>query len=152
MRKFISAIAVGAAALTLVITACGGGSSAPAAGGGAGASGGAASATTLKMQDIKFDKTALKASKGQALTITFTNEGALDHDFTIDKIEGKATIDGKDAAQKDAQGNAHAVYAPVKAKGTGKLELTASAAGSYEFYCTVPGHKDAGMKGTLTVS
>ena len=24
--------------------------------------------------------------------------------------------------------------------------------GKYEFYCTVPGHEEAGMKGTLTVS
>jgi uncharacterized cupredoxin-like copper-binding protein len=24
--------------------------------------------------------------------------------------------------------------------------------GEYEFYCTIPGHKEAGMKGTITVS
>ncbi len=24
--------------------------------------------------------------------------------------------------------------------------------GSYEFYCTIPGHEEAGMKGTITVS
>ena len=30
-----------------------------------------------------------------------------------------------------------------------KVELTK---GKYEFYCTIPGHEEAGMKGTLTVS
>jgi uncharacterized cupredoxin-like copper-binding protein len=29
-----------------------------------------------------------------------------------------------------------------------KVELSA---GEYRFYCTIPGHEQAGMKGTLTV-
>ena len=32
---------------------------------------------------------------------------------------------------------------------TEKVDLTK---GKYEFYCTIPGHEEAGMKGTLTVS
>ncbi len=32
---------------------------------------------------------------------------------------------------------------------SGKVKL---AKGKYEFYCTIPGHEEAGMKGTLTVS
>ena len=98
------------------------------------------------MEDIKFDKTALSAVKGEKLTLNLTNAGALEHDFTIDKIDGKAEFDGKDAKSDKA-----AVHAVVKAKGSGKLELTPAAAGSYEFYCAVAGHKEAGMKGTLTV-
>ena len=142
MRKFTTAM--GTAALTLLIVGCsgGGGSTAPAGGAG----GGAASSAALKMEDLKFDKAALSATKGQMLTIALTNAGALEHDFTIDKIEAVAKIDGKDA--KDAK---YAVHALVKTKGAGKLEITPSAAGSFEFYCTVAGHKEAGMKGTLTV-
>jgi uncharacterized cupredoxin-like copper-binding protein len=34
--------------------------------------------------------------------------------------------------------------------GTKNLALTLTA-GSYTYYCTVPGHRDAGMQGTLTV-
>jgi uncharacterized cupredoxin-like copper-binding protein len=145
MRKFGTAVLVGAASLTLLLSACGGGgdasptaakSDAPAAGG----------AVALKMEDIKFDKTALSATVGQPLTINLQNVGALEHDFTIDKIDAKAMLDGKDAKTEK-----HAVYAHLKAKTNGKLELTPAAAGTFEYYCAVAGHKEAGMKGTLTV-
>lgn len=145
MRNFTKAVVVGAASLSLLLAACGGGEAKPAAGG---ASGGAAAGGTqaLKMEDIKFDKTALSGAKGEKLTVNLTNAGALEHDFTIDKIAGTAQFDGK-----DAKTDKYAVHAVVKAKGSGKVELTPTDAGSYEFYCTVAGHKEAGMKGTLTV-
>ena len=143
MRKFTTAIVVGAASLTLFLAGCSGGDAKPAAGGAAAGAG----ATTLKMEDIKWDKTALTATKGTALTISLTNAGALDHDFTIEKIDAKATIDGK-----DAKTDKYAVQAPVKTKGSGKLEITPNATGTFEYFCSVPGHKEAGMKGTLTVN
>jgi uncharacterized cupredoxin-like copper-binding protein len=35
---------------------------------------------------------------------------------------------------------------------TTTLEFTPTAPGTYEYICTIPGHKEAGMKGTLTVT
>jgi uncharacterized cupredoxin-like copper-binding protein len=32
------------------------------------------------------------------------------------------------------------------------LDFTPSKPGTYEFWCTVPGHKEAGMRGTLVVN
>lgn len=140
MRKFTTVVTVGAVALTLLLAGCsGGGVKAPAAGGGA-------SSGALKMDDIKFDKTALSATKGETLTINLTNAGALEHDFVIEKIDAVAKLDGKDA--KDAK---YAVHAMVKAKASAKLEITPNATGAFEYYCAVAGHKEAGMKGTLTV-
>ena len=143
MRKFATAVVVGAASLTLFLGGCSGGGEKEAA---KPAGGGSASAAALKMEDIKFDKNALTATKGQTLTISINNAGALEHDFTIEKIDAKATVDGK-----DAKSDKYAVYAPIKAKAAGKVELTPNAAGTFEYFCSVAGHKEAGMKGTLTV-
>jgi uncharacterized cupredoxin-like copper-binding protein len=35
---------------------------------------------------------------------------------------------------------------------TATVSFTPTVAGTYEYYCDVPGHKDAAMKGTLTVN
>ncbi len=142
MRKITMATALGAAALTLLIAGCSGGGTAEKAP----AAGSTASSVALKMEDIKFDKTVLSATKGQTLTLTLTNAGVLEHDFTIDKIDAAAKFDGKDAKTDKS-----AVHAHLKAKGAGKLEITPNAAGTFEYYCAVDGHKEAGMKGTLTV-
>ena len=32
------------------------------------------------------------------------------------------------------------------------LDFTPTAKGTYEYVCTIPGHKEAGMKGTITVT
>jgi len=145
IRKFGTAVVVGVASLSLLVAACGGGEAKPTAAK-EGAPAAAPAAQQLKMQDIKFDRTGLNATKGQALTLSLVNEGALEHDFTIEKINAKATLDGK-----DAKTDKYAVHALVKAKASGKLEFTPAEAGTFEFFCSVAGHKEAGMKGTLTV-
>jgi uncharacterized cupredoxin-like copper-binding protein len=86
---------------------------------------------TLKGQDIKYDVTTITAKAGQVINVTYVNEGALDHTFLIDGIVTE---------QKASPGQ------------TINFSFTAPAAGTYEFYCNVAGHKDAGMVGTLTVN
>jgi plastocyanin len=98
-------------------------------------SGAGASATTLQLAadptQIAFDKTELSAEAGK-VTIDFDNPAALPHNVVIEK-EGEQ-IAGTPEITED------------KASVSAELE-----AGSYEFVCTVPGHEEAGMKGTLTV-
>jgi plastocyanin len=80
---------------------------------------------------LAFDKKSL-ASKPGKVTIDFENPAALQHDVAIEK-EGKIV----------------AVSALI---GEGKTSISANLApGSYTFLCTVPGHAEAGMEGTLTV-
>jgi plastocyanin len=80
---------------------------------------------------IAFDKTELSSAPGE-VTIDFTNPSALEHDVAIEK-EGKE-IAGSELISE------------------GKTSVTADLApGTYTFLCTVPGHAEAGMEGTLTV-
>jgi outer membrane protein assembly factor BamB len=89
-----------------------------------------ASETALTAVDIAFQPNALTIPAGQDVAIAFTNEVQLQHDFTCDDLGVKSEL--------------------LDAGGSTTVTINA-AAGTYEFYCSVPGHKDAGMIGTLTV-
>jgi plastocyanin len=99
------------------------------------ASGGSASGNLQIKADpsgaLKFDTSSLDAKAGK-VTITMGNPSPLPHAVGI---EGN----GVDKEGKTVDQN-------------GKSTVTADLkAGTYEFYCPVDGHKQAGMKGTLTV-
>lgn len=110
---------------------------APAGAGGGGseqpatpAAGGGDAAVTIDAQDIAFSTTELSVKPGD--TIQMTNAGALPHDFTVDELGINAVV--------SSSGETATITIPQDA-----------APGEYEFYCSVPGHKEAGMDGTLTV-
>jgi plastocyanin len=80
---------------------------------------------------IAFDTTTLSSKPGK-VTIDFTNPATLEHDVAIEQ-------GGKQLAVSETIGK-------------GKTSVTADLApGTYTFLCTVPGHAEAGMEGTLTV-
>jgi plastocyanin len=81
--------------------------------------------------DIAYDTDSLSSKPGK-VTIDFDNPSALEHDVAI---EG----DGKEIAGSELI---------AESKTSVSTEL---APGTYTFYCTVPGHREAGMEGTLTV-
>jgi plastocyanin len=148
MRTFTFA----AAAAALAIAGCGGSSdnssssssasSTPAqstpttSSSGASGSGGGGASTKLQLAadpsgQLKFDKSTLSAKSGN-VTITMDNPSSVPHGVAV---EGNGV-------DKDGQ---------VVNKG-GKSTVTASLKpGKYTFYCPVPGHRQAGMEGTLTV-
>ena len=86
----------------------------------------AASPTT-----IAYDTTALTAKAGK-VTIDFDNPAAIEHDVAIEQ-------DGNEIAKS-------ALISEGKTSVTAELEP-----GTYTFLCTVPGHAEAGMEGTLTI-
>jgi plastocyanin len=97
----------------------------------------ASATTTLKLAanpagQLAFDTKQLSAKAGK-VTIEFSNSSPIEHDVAV------------------AQGSAVAGQTPVFTGATKTLTLTLKA-GTYTFYCTVPGHRQAGMEGTLTVS
>ncbi|MGI8556965.1 MAG: plastocyanin/azurin family copper-binding protein [Solirubrobacteraceae bacterium] len=80
---------------------------------------------------LKFTQSTLSAKAGK-VTIAFTNNSQIAHNFTL--LRGS---------------NSSAT--PTFAGGTKKLSVTL-APGKYRFLCSVPGHAQAGMMGTLTVN
>ena len=123
------------AAFVLALTACGGGSSSssttPATTGGGGGGGG----STVKISAdpsgaLKYEQTDVSATAG-SITIDFTNMSSLPHDVTI---EGNGASGATDQITDSTTST------------TVDLEP-----GTYTFFCSVDGHRAAGMEGTLTV-
>jgi uncharacterized cupredoxin-like copper-binding protein len=122
----------------LLAAGCGGGSS---AGGRAAASppastpaggGGQTIDIPISSSGFSFTKTSVTAKAG-TVTLNAMNPQSVAHDISL-KGNG-VDVKGK---QVD-NGGTSTVTANLKP-------------GTYEFYCSVPGHEQAGMKGTLTVS
>lgn len=81
--------------------------------------------------EIAFDTTELSSKPGE-VTIDFENPAAIEHDVAIEQ-------DGQEIAKSEVITE-------------GKTSVSADLApGTYTFLCTVPGHAEAGMTGTLTV-
>jgi plastocyanin len=98
------------------------------------AAGGAESSLSLAADpsgQLKFDKSSLSAKAGK-VSIDFTNKSPVAHNVTV---ESSGSVLGA---------------TPTIEGGSKSLSLTLKA-GTYKFYCSVPGHRQAGMEGTLTV-
>jgi plastocyanin len=103
----------------------------------AGGGGGGGEATTLQLSadpggELAFDKSTLDASAGE-VTIEFDNPASISHDVCLESPSG------------DEVGCSDQIT-------DSSTELTEEVQpGDYTFYCSVPGHREAGMEGTLTV-
>jgi plastocyanin len=119
--------------VVLLAAGCGGGSS---GGGGstppAGSGGGQVIEIPIAASGLSFAKTTATASAG-TVTLSAVNPQSLPHDISIK---------GNGIDQQGPQ---------VSSGGTSTVTVTLKA-GTYEYYCSVPGHEAAGMKGTLTVN
>ena len=96
---------------------------------------GGGAGTTLQLEAsetaLEYDTTELSAKAGK-VTVDFKNPSAIPHNVVIEQ-------NGKELAG----------FEPIA---SGEESETADLkAGTYTFFCSVPGHREAGMEGTLTV-
>jgi len=85
---------------------------------------------SIETTEFAFAPKEIDIPAGSALKVTLVNKGVLEHDFAIDSLGFKVSV-------------------PIG--GTQSGTTGALAAGKYDFYCSIAGHKEAGMVGTLTV-
>jgi uncharacterized cupredoxin-like copper-binding protein len=89
----------------------------------------ATTAVSVTGKEFSFHLSRTSISKPGTVVFTFRNAGTMSHDF---KIGGKTSP----------------LIGPHK---TTKLTVTFHKTGRFPYLCTVPGHAQAGMKGTFTV-
>jgi plastocyanin len=138
MRKIALALSV----LALAAAGCGGddeeepAESTPAPAETATPEGGGGGGSTVSVAadpsgQLAYEPTTLTATAGE-VTIEFTNEASIPHDVVVER-------DGEDLGETEQI---------TDSSTSTSVELQA---GEYTYYCSVPGHREAGMEGTLTV-
>jgi plastocyanin len=135
MTRRLSPFLVLLTALALGVASCGGGNDEAATTSGGGGGGGGGSTVQISADPsgaLKFEQTSLEATAG-SVTIEFTNDSSISHDV---KIEGNG-VNGE-GTDEVTGGNTSAT-----------VDLQP---GTYTFYCSVDGHRAAGMEGTLVVN
>jgi plastocyanin len=84
---------------------------------------------TIESHDIFFEPAEVTIPADTDVTVSLPNEGAAPHNFSIDELEISVDL----------------------APGETKETVINAPPGEYEYYCNVPGHREAGMVGTLIV-
>ncbi len=85
---------------------------------------------TIETPGMEYDPDSISMSEGEDLEVTIDNTDNQLHTFTIDELGIDLEVD---AGESDS------------------VTIEAPDAGEYDFYCTVPGHRESGQEGVLTV-
>lgn len=154
MRRPARALAFALAALSVAaaVASCGSGEPAPAEGGDLSLlDAGAEQYVALVMRDTLFAPVRIEVRAGTLVAVALSNEGRLDHDFTLDRLPGAYgyRIEGVPPPGHDAAG--YALRIAVAPGSAAELRLRTDRPGEYRFFCAVPGHRRAGMTGVLIV-
>lgn len=80
--------------------------------------------------EFSFRPRELRVAPGETVNIVFQNDGAIFHTFTIGELDFELRANGGDSIRG---------------------AFTTDRAGTYSFMCVLPGHADAGMRGTVEV-
>jgi len=113
-----------------------------------------ADTVVVTARDTLFEPTELRVRRGGSVTIELRNEDSVEHDLEIAGLDAEVTAGG---ASDDGHGNGadhddeQTIAVHTEGDGTASVTFTPMDAGEYEFYCTITGHKEAGMVGTLIV-
>jgi uncharacterized cupredoxin-like copper-binding protein len=139
MFRFTSRLLTLALVLTFTLAACGGaatGSTEP-------------KTITLTLNEFQFQPADITVNVGQPIKLVLKNNGTVLHDFV--STDAMVEVMAEQGAMHDMAGMPTAMHAAIEAGQQSTLEFKATQAGTYTFYCTIAGHKEAGMTGKLIV-
>lgn len=128
-RRIVAGSAVIAG--TLFLTACSGGDveTGQIAGRAGGKPEGGARPVTVQASSFEFAPKHFAVNQGEEIALRLQSEDS-SHDFAIDGLGRVADVGGGETT-------------------TARLRIDEP--GEYTYFCTIPGHRDGGMEGTITV-
>lgn len=94
-------------------------------------------AYTVEGTEWQLTPTNLTVAAGENVTVVYENVGEAAHNWALDL---------------DGDGEPDHITETIQPGETATVSFTVDEPGEYAYFCEVPGHRDAGMEGTLTVS
>ena len=103
-----------------------------------------------------FDPAIIVVPLGSRVKLTLTNDGRAEHDVEITHLMADNVVSMAGLAHVDRLGGGShddtVVAAHAMPGTTASVMFTPTMAGEYEFHCTLPGHRELGMVGTIIVT
>jgi uncharacterized cupredoxin-like copper-binding protein len=103
-------------------------------------------------RDIAYEPGRIVATVGEPIEIAMKNIGAIDHDLNVDGI----TVRDVEARDATTSGHAHSakpsvLHVAASPGKTATVRFVPTAAGTFEVWCSVAGHREAGMVAVLEI-
>lgn len=105
---------------------------------------------------LRFEPDAVTAPASEGVTLAFSAEAGVEHDFVVEDAADVGVAEGDDTAHGDQEGDAsadggdlHVAHADPGQTTTATFQINEP--GTYAVYCSVPGHRQGGMIATLTL-
>src|SRR5262245_22416808 len=97
-----------------------------------------------------FIPDSVRVRKGEQIRFQLRNNGEQDHEFVISTVEGNLKHMKEMEKNPDMEhDDPNAIR--LKPKATGQILWQFTKAGTFDFSCLIPGHRQSGMTGIITV-
>ena len=104
----------------------------------------------VSLKNLRFTPETIDVPAGKTVRINVVNLDATEHDMLVQNLRIEKV--GEATGAHHAGATADMLVVHVTANGSGSITFHADETGTYQFNCTIPGHKQAGMVGQMTVS
>jgi uncharacterized cupredoxin-like copper-binding protein len=112
-------------------------------------------AVDVAMDEFSFTPAKFTVKKGTAVRFHFVNHGKVEHEAVVGDMDAQmehAAEMGNGGHHDEAMGEGATPEIELEPGKAGTLDYTFDQPGEFLIGCHVPGHWDAGMKATITVT
>lgn len=102
--------------------------------------------------NFSYSPSKINLSKNKKVLLTFTNHDSVEHDIVIVKMPTLPNTDQENSSSHgshDSHGDGLHLHASPHEEEN--ISFTPTETGTYEFYCSLPGHRENGMVGIIIV-
>jgi plastocyanin len=103
---------------------------------------------TVHASEWRFEPSHIALRQGEEVRIEFLNDGEILHDLKIEDLVAEGIASQSSGPLSGDEGE---LFVGAEQGDGGSLTFTPAETGAFTYYCTIPQHRQLGMKGTLLV-